>query len=186
MNSLRHDFVPSPLGPLLLVASAADQLCGLYLPEHKGGPAAAPGRHDAGGVIEAAAAQLEEYFAGERTAFHLPLATAGSPLQEQVWAALRAVPYGTTTTYGRIATGLGMGAGAARAVGSANGANPLSIIVPCHRVLGASGSLTGYAGGLQAKRHLLTHEARVAVGAAASAVSLGLPLGAWCLRDWAK
>jgi methylated-DNA-[protein]-cysteine S-methyltransferase len=165
MNSLRHHFVPSPLGSLLLVASDADQLCGLYLPDHKGGPAAAPGRHDAGGVIDAAAAQLEEYFAGDRTVFHLPLATAGSSLQEQVWAALRAVPYGTTTTYGRIASDLGMGPGAARAVGSANGANPLSIIVPCHRVLGASGSLTGYAGGLEAKRRLLTHEARVAAGA---------------------
>jgi O-6-methylguanine DNA methyltransferase len=74
------------------------------------------------------------------------------------------VPHGTTTTYGRIATGLGMGPGAARAVGIANGRNPLSIIVPCHRVVGASGSLTGYAGGLEAKRRLLTHEARVAGG----------------------
>jgi methylated-DNA-[protein]-cysteine S-methyltransferase len=168
MKSFRHHCVPSPLGPLLLVASDADQLCGLFLPGDKGGPAAAPGRQDAGGVIDAAAAQLEQYFAGDRTAFHLPLVTAGSPLQEQVWAVLRAVPYGTTTTYGRIASDLGMGPGAARAVGRANGANPLSIIVPCHRVLGASGSLTGYAGGLEAKRHLLTHEARVARGARAT------------------
>jgi methylated-DNA-[protein]-cysteine S-methyltransferase len=168
MNSLRHHFVPSPLGPLSLVADHADQLCGLYLPGHQGAPAPAPGQHDAGGVIDAAAAQLEQYFAGDRTAFELPLVTAGSPLQERVWAALRAVPYGTTTTYGRIAGDLGMGPGAARAVGRANGANPLSIIVPCHRVLGASGSLTGYAGGLAAKRRLLTHEARVARGARAT------------------
>ncbi len=161
MNSLRHHFVPSPLGPLLLVADNCDQLRGLYLPDHRGGPTAAPGRRDMGGVIDRAAAQLDEYFAGERTAFELPLATAGSPLQEQVWAALRVVPYGSTTTYGRIAADLGMGPGAARAVGTANARNPLSIIVPCHRVVGASGTLTGYAGGLEAKRRLLTHEARV-------------------------
>jgi methylated-DNA-[protein]-cysteine S-methyltransferase len=168
MNTLRHDSIPSPLGPLLLVADDADQLRGLYLPDHKGGPAAAPGRHDAGGVIGRAGVQLDEYFAGSRRAFDLPLATAGSPLQEQVWAKLRAVPYGATTTYGRIATDLGMGPGAARAVGRANGANPLSIIVPCHRVVGASGSLTGYAGGVQAKRRLLGHEARVVAGAPGS------------------
>jgi methylated-DNA-[protein]-cysteine S-methyltransferase len=183
MNSLRHHFVPSPLGPLLLVADEADRLCGLYLPDHKGVPAAAPGRHDAGGVAAAAAAQLDEYFAGERTAFHLPLATAGSPLQERVWAALRAVPYGTTTTYGRIAADLGMGPGAARAVGSANGANPLSIIVPCHRVIGASGSLTGYAGGLQAKRHLLTHEARGLRGASGSSARAGTRARTHSLAD---
>jgi methylated-DNA-[protein]-cysteine S-methyltransferase len=162
MNSLRHDTLPSPLGPLLLVADDADRLRGLYLPVHKGGPAVAPGRHDAGGVIDRAAVQLDEYFAGDRMTFDLPVLTAGSVLQELVWAALPNVPYGTTTTYGRIAADLGMGPGAARAVGAANGRNPLSIIVPCHRVIGASGSLTGYAGGLAAKRRLLTHEARVA------------------------
>jgi len=162
MNSLRHHSVPSPLGPLLLVADDAERLCGLYLPDHRGGPAAAPGRDRAGGVIDRAAAQLGEYFAGDRTVFDVPLATAGSPLQERVWAAVRAVPYGTTTSYGRIAADLGLAAAAARAVGNANGRNPLSIIVPCHRVVGASGSLTGYAGGLQAKRRLLSHEARIA------------------------
>jgi methylated-DNA-[protein]-cysteine S-methyltransferase len=161
MNSLRHHSSPSPLGPLLLVADDADQLRGVYLPNHKGAPAAV-GQPGAGGVIDRAAAQLDEYFAGERTAFDLPLATAGSRLQELVWAALRVVPFGTTTTYGQIANGLGLGPGAARAVGTANGRNPLSIIVPCHRVIGASGSLIGYAGGLEAKRRLLTHEARVA------------------------
>jgi methylated-DNA-[protein]-cysteine S-methyltransferase len=161
MNSLRHHSSPSPLGRLLLVADDADQLRGVYLPNHKGAPAAV-GQPGAGGVIDRAAAQLGEYFAGERTAFDLPLTTAGSRLQELVWAALRVVPFGTTTTYGQIAGGLGLGPGAARAVGTANGRNPLSIIVPCHRVIGASGALTGYAGGLEAKRRLLTHEARVA------------------------
>jgi methylated-DNA-[protein]-cysteine S-methyltransferase len=161
MNSNRHRSVPSPLGPLLLVADDADQLCGLYLPDDKRGRAAAQGRDEGGGVIDRAAAQLGEYFDGDRTVFDLPLATAGSPLQEHVWAALRTVPFGTTTTYGQIATDLGMGPGGARAVGSANARNPLSIVVPCHRVVGSSGSLTGYAGGLEAKRRLLTHEARV-------------------------
>lgn len=164
MNSLRHHTVASPLGPLLLIADDADRLRGLYLPDHERGPARAPGREHGGGVIDHAAAQLEEYFAGDRTAFALPLAPGGSPLQASVWAALRAVPYATTTTYGQIAAELGLGRGAARAVGAANARNPLSIIVPCHRVVGAAGSLTGYAGGLEAKRRLLAHEARVAGG----------------------
>jgi methylated-DNA-[protein]-cysteine S-methyltransferase len=160
MNSLRHHFSSSPLGSLLLVADDADRLCGLYLPDHLRGPARGPGRQQAGGVIDLATAQLDEYFAGDRTRFELPLVTVGSPLQERVWAALRTVPYGTTTTYGLIAADLGLGPGAARAVGTANARNPLSIVVPCHRVIGASGSLTGYAGGLAAKRYLLDHEAR--------------------------
>jgi methylated-DNA-[protein]-cysteine S-methyltransferase len=162
MNSLRHHLLPSPLGPLLLVADDADQLRGLYLPGHGTGLAAAPGRDDAGGVIDSARLQLEEYFGGERTAFDLPLATSGSPLQERVWAKLLTVAYGTTTTYGRIAAELGMGPRGARAVGNANARNPISIVVPCHRVVGATGSLTGYAGGLEAKHRLLAHEARVA------------------------
>jgi methylated-DNA-[protein]-cysteine S-methyltransferase len=162
MNPHRHHTVASPLGPLLLVADDAERLCGLYLPAHHRGPVSAPGRPQAGGVIDLAAGQLEEYFSGERTVFDLPLVTAGNPLQERVWAVLRTVPFGTTTTYGRIASALDLGPGAARAVGAANARNPLSIIVPCHRVVGASGSLTGYAGGLAAKRRLLDHEARVA------------------------
>lgn len=162
--SLRHHTIPSPLGPLLLVADDDDRLRGLYLPGHHRGPATGPGRADAGGVIDGAAAQLQEYFAGDRTAFELPLATDGSPLQERVWAALRAIPYGTTTTYGAIAAGLGLRPSAARAVGTANARNPISIVVPCHRVIGATGSLTGYAGGLPAKQRLLALETRVASG----------------------
>jgi methylated-DNA-[protein]-cysteine S-methyltransferase len=164
MSPLRHHITPSPLGPLLLVADETGRLCGVYLPDHKGGPTRAPGVADGSGVLRQAADQLAEYFAGDRTAFDLPLATHGSPLQERVWAALRAIPYGTTTTYGAIAAELGVGPAAARAVGTANGRNPLSIVVPCHRVVGASGALTGYAGGLEAKRILLTHEARIAGG----------------------
>jgi methylated-DNA-[protein]-cysteine S-methyltransferase len=186
MNSLRHHSVPSALGPLLLVADTADRLCGLYLPDHRRGPARAPGRHQAGGVIDRAAAQLDEYFAGDRTVFDLPLVTAGSLLQEKVWAMLRILPYGTTTTYGQIAADLGLGAGAARAVGTANARNPLSIIVPCHRVVGTSGSLTGYAGGLAAKRHLLAHERRSAEQSwqrDASAAELGRSADPWNLAQ---
>jgi methylated-DNA-[protein]-cysteine S-methyltransferase len=161
VNTLRHHIIPSPL---LLVADDADRLRGLYLPGHRRGPATPPGRRQAGGVIDHAASQLNEYFAGDRTAFDLPLVTAGSALQEQVWARLRSVAYATTISYGEIAADLGLSPGVARAVGSANARNPLSIIVPCHRVVGASGSLTGYAGGLAAKRYLLDHEART-VGA---------------------
>jgi methylated-DNA-[protein]-cysteine S-methyltransferase len=164
VNTLRHHIIPSPLGPLMLVADDADRLRGLYLPGHRRGPATPPGRRQTGGVIDHAASQLNEYFAGDRTAFDLSLVTAGSLLQERVWARLRSVAYATTISYGQIAADLGLSPGVARAVGSANARNPLSIIVPCHRVVGASGSLTGYAGGLAAKRYLLDHEART-VGA---------------------
>jgi methylated-DNA-[protein]-cysteine S-methyltransferase len=164
MNSLRHHFVSSPIGQLLLVADDGDRLCGLYLPDHRHGPADPPGRHQAGGVIDLAAAQLVEYFQGDREIFDLPLALAGSPFQERVWATLLAIPYGTTTTYGQMTADLGLPAASARAVGAANGRNPVSIVVPCHRVIGASGSLVGYGGGLPAKRFLIDHEAR-AVGA---------------------
>ena len=102
-------------------------------------------------------AQLEEYFNGERTTFDLPLAPVGTDFQLQVWAALRAIPYGTTTTYAAIASAIG-NPNAVRAVGAANGRNPLSIVVPCHRVIGKDGTLTGYAGGVPNKRRLLELE----------------------------
>ena len=102
--------------------------------------------------------QLDEYFAGDRQEFDLPLAPAGTPFQRQVWEALASIPYGEVTSYAALADRLGR-PGSARAVGAANGANPLAIVVPCHRVVGADGTLTGYAGGLDAKRTLLTLEA---------------------------
>ncbi|MCB9736625.1 MAG: methylated-DNA--[protein]-cysteine S-methyltransferase [Deltaproteobacteria bacterium] len=103
--------------------------------------------------------QLAAYFAGERATFDLgPLAPEGTAFQRRVWEALRAIPPGETRAYGELARALGLPAGAARAVGAANGRNPLSIIVPCHRVVGADGALTGYAGGLARKRWLLDHE----------------------------
>jgi methylated-DNA-[protein]-cysteine S-methyltransferase len=108
-----------------------------------------------------ARAQLTAYFAGELREFSLTLAPGGSPFQKQVWAALVKIPFGETTSYGALAAALGH-AGSARAVGSANRTNPIGIVVPCHRVIGADGTLTGYAGGIERKKYLLDHEAAVA------------------------
>lgn len=161
--------IGSPIGPLLLTADAEDRLTGVFTDGHRTAASAAartlPPVPRPEGVLAAAAEQLEAYFAGYRTAFDLPTAPAGSPMQQAVWAALGQIPYGTTTSYGALAGALGLTPGAARAVGTANGRNPLSIVVPCHRVVGASGALTGYAGGVEAKRRLLVLEARVAGGA---------------------
>lgn len=107
--------------------------------------------------------ELTEYCQGERTVFTLSCALAGTPWQQMVWKAVRAIPFGETRTYGEVAAGLGR-PGAARAMGRANATNPLPIVVPCHRVLGAGGSLTGYAGGLHIKQRLLEHEAKVLAG----------------------
>lgn len=111
-----------------------------------------------------AAAQLEAYFAGELRAFTLPLAARGTAFQRRVWAALTRIPYGETTSYGAIAAAVGA-PGSARAVGAANGQNPLAIVVPCHRVIGADGRLVGYGGGIERKTWLLAHEARCAARA---------------------
>ncbi len=106
---------------------------------------------------DAAASQLREYFAGDRTEFDLRLAASGTSFQHRVWAALREIPYGATWSYGELAAHIGQPT-ASRAVGLANGRNPIAIVVPCHRVIGASGTLTGYAGGIERKRWLLEHE----------------------------
>ena len=150
--------VDSPIGALLLVGEGA-RLTGLYMEPHRPDPAWI--RDDA--PFAETAAQLAEYFAGERPSFDLPLAARGTPFQQEVWERLRAIPYGETTTYGAIAAELGRPA-AVRAVGMANGRNPISIVVPCHRVIGAGGALTGYGGGLERKRALLALEARVRDG----------------------
>jgi methylated-DNA-[protein]-cysteine S-methyltransferase len=150
--------IDSPLGPLLVARDAAG-LTTLLLPtgRHKAEPAAGWVRDD--DAFADARAQLGEYFAGLRTTFDLPLHLIGSAFQRRVWAALLEIPCGETASYGAIAERIGA-VGAARAVGLANGQNPISIIVPCHRVIGANGSLTGYGGGLPAKRWLLGHEAQ--------------------------
>ena len=144
----------SPLGPLRLVARA-EALAGVYLRDQRvpdGGAAERPAR-----VLASAAAQLTEYFAGERQDFDLALGAAGTNFQQLVWRALTRIPFGETWSYGQLARAIGRPS-ASRAVGTANSKNPLAIIVPCHRVIGASGDLTGYAGGMPAKRWLLDHE----------------------------
>ena len=148
--------IPSPVGELVLVGDEAG-LRGLYLPDHRHAPPVDPAwRRDPGPFAEARE-QLDAYFAGERTTFDLRLRAVGTPFQREVWAALEGIPYGETRGYGELAAQLGR-PGAARAVGLANGRNPISIVVPCHRVVGAGGALTGYGGGLAAKRALLDLE----------------------------
>ncbi len=153
--------MPSPLGLLRLHADAgaltAVQLPGEDAPPAIAGDEAADGAGEP--ILRDAARQLAEYFAGERREFALPLAPRGTEFQQRVWRALIAIPFGATRSYGEQARAIGRPS-ASRAVGAANGQNPIAIIVPCHRVIGASGALTGYAGGLAAKRWLLAHEAR--------------------------
>ncbi|MFI0815174.1 methylated-DNA--[protein]-cysteine S-methyltransferase [Streptomyces sp. NPDC021098] len=156
-----HTVVNSPYGPLTLVATGAE-LSGLYMTEQRHRPPeetfGAPGDPD-DAPFAATVAQLTAYFAGELTAFDLPLRLTGTPFQRRVWDALRGIPYGETWTYGMLADHIGQPT-ASRAVGLANGKNPVGIIVPCHRVVGSTGSLTGYGGGLDRKRRLLDFEAR--------------------------
>lgn len=163
--ALRSCTVGCPLGELLLVASEHG-LVQVFLPSSKGVPGTTDVRHDpTAHCLPEARSQLHGYFTGELTAFDLPLDLTGSPFQLSVWQALTSIPYGTTSTYGEVAAAVGADpAVASRAVGLANGANPVAIVVPCHRVVGANGDLVGYAGGLHAKRWLLDHEART-VGA---------------------
>jgi methylated-DNA-[protein]-cysteine S-methyltransferase len=144
----------TPIDPLLLVGDETG-LHELHFSPY--GPPDLP-RDDA--VLAPVATQLAEYFAGDRLAFDLALSPTGSAFQLKVWMALRDIPYGRTTTYGEIAAELGQPT-ASRAVGLANGRNPLAVIVPCHRVIGANGTLTGFGGGLPRKRWLLDHERAV-------------------------
>jgi methylated-DNA-[protein]-cysteine S-methyltransferase len=151
----------TPIGELLLT-SDGEALTGVFMePIQSSGRAAAARETDADdAVLRVAREQLAAYFAGALTSFDLPLAARGTPFQERVWAALREVPFGTTVSYGDIARRIASPA-AVRAVGAANGRNPLPIVVPCHRVVGADGSLTGFGGGVARKQWLLAHEARV-------------------------
>jgi methylated-DNA-[protein]-cysteine S-methyltransferase len=152
--------VDSPIGELLLLGDG-QALHGLWMLDGPAAAVARPGWRRAGGTFEAARAQLAEYFAGRRLAFDLPLDMAGTPFQQRVWRALLDIPYGATTTYGELARRVRPAGGwqAARAVGAANGRNPIAVVVPCHRVVGANGSLAGYGGGLERKRFLLELEA---------------------------
>ncbi|OAA25766.1 methylated-DNA-(protein)-cysteine S-methyltransferase [Frankia sp. EI5c] len=156
-----HAVVASPIGPLTLVAREG-AIVGVFMEGGRHLPEPAWfGDHQEDPLLAAAARQLDEYFAGRRTTFDLPLRPAGTDFQRRVWSALREIPYAETVSYGDLAHRLGQ-PGASRAVGLANGRNPISIIVPCHRVIGSDGSLTGYGGGLDRKRQLLALEQRVA------------------------
>lgn len=157
--SSTHAVFDSPIGPLTLVAHDG-VLSGVYFPAHSRLP-----DPETFGVLvqtgfDAATEQLEEYFRGERTKFELSIAPRGSAFQLSVWNLLRQIPYGETRSYGQLARELG-NVSLAREVGGANARNPLSVIVPCHRVVGADGRLVGYAGGLERKRFLLDLEARI-------------------------
>jgi methylated-DNA-[protein]-cysteine S-methyltransferase len=153
-DDLRTAAVDTPIGPLTLVASAA----GLREIRWPGAPHSdLPG--GATPPLEQAATELDEYFAGRRRGFDVPLDLVGTPFQLRHWASLAAIPYGTTTTYGELARRQG-NPSRARAIGAANGANPVPIVLPCHRVIGSGGALTGFGGGLEVKRFLLDHESR--------------------------
>jgi methylated-DNA-[protein]-cysteine S-methyltransferase len=160
MNPTYVHHIDSPLGTLTLL-SDGDALTGVYMPSPKGAVVPDPTWVPDPAPLEAAAQQLNAYFAGELREFDLPTAASGTAFQQQVWKALTEIPYGQTCSYRDIAERIGSPK-AVRAVGLANGRNPISIIVPCHRVVGANGSLTGYGGGLTNKQLLLDLERRVA------------------------
>ena len=160
------DRVDSPIGELLLTGSD-DALTGLYMLGAPGGrpPGTAPGARREPAAFTRTAAQLRAYFAAELRDFDVPLAPSGSPFQLAVWSALTRIPFGTTTSYGAIARQLGKPLAMSRAVGAANGQNPIAVIIPCHRVIGADGGLTGYGGGLERKELLLRLEGAAAMAA---------------------
>lgn len=153
-----YHYMASPIGDLLL-AGEGDALALLGFPS-----GSMARRHEAGWKSDAAPFrevifQLQQYFAGERRDFELELAPLGTVFQQQVWSALQEIPYGETWSYGQLAAHIGRPK-ASRAVGAANGLNPIPVIIPCHRVIGANGKLTGFGGGLDTKRHLLGLESQ--------------------------
>ncbi|MBO1753689.1 methylated-DNA--[protein]-cysteine S-methyltransferase [Allobranchiibius sp. CTAmp26] len=160
MNQTSHfQMTGTPIGDLTLVRRGP-ALSALYMQKHRHQPEEStfgPREESATGVLADAVAQLREYFRGERRTFDLPLDPVGTDFQQRVWAQLRAIPYGCTRSYGDLARALGS-VGASRAVGLANGRNPISIVVPCHRVIGANGAMTGFGGGIERKVWLLQHE----------------------------
>lgn len=162
---------PSPVGNWLLVSDGA-ALTGVFPESHRAPPDTAGWKRD-DAFFAGVRDQLIAYFAGRLTSFDVRLAAQGTPFQQRVWAALREIPLGQTTTYGALASHLGNPT-ASRAVGTANGKNPISLIVPCHRVVGTDGTLTGYAGGLELKQWLLEHEATTARRCAGGVTPIGL------------
>ncbi|MER7808304.1 methylated-DNA--[protein]-cysteine S-methyltransferase [Streptomyces sp900116325] len=158
-----HTVIDSPLGRLLLVgeesgtAPGGTAITSLSVQGLKRAPVVRKGQHDEAAFAEAER-QIRAYFAGELTMFQLEFTPSGTQFQQQVWGALDAIPYGATTTYGKLTEGLGLPRERVQAVGGAIGANPLLLVRPCHRVIGADGSMRGYAGGVERKVQLLTHE----------------------------
>lgn len=159
MNSaILYSTVASPIGELTLTSDGTS-VTGVYMHKQKHGAARTKDWKRDDAALKEPRAQLQAYFAGELREFDLPLAPEGTPFQQRVWRALCDIPYGETISYGELARRIGQPK-ASRAVGLANGRNPISIVVPCHRVIGANGSLTGYGGGLERKRWLLAHEGK--------------------------
>jgi methylated-DNA-[protein]-cysteine S-methyltransferase len=178
-TATRFAIYDSPIGELTLTAHDAG-LSGVYF-ERRAPASSAQWLPDSGtdgaasAVLAMAREQLAAYFRGELTVFDLPLSTAGTPFQESVWRALRGIEFGQAISYVELARRIGAPA-ASRAVGAANGRNPISIIVPCHRVIGANGSLTGFGGGIERKRWLLDHERAIAgVHGEQGVLALGAP-----------
>jgi methylated-DNA-[protein]-cysteine S-methyltransferase len=155
-DALLYTTIDSPIGELLLLGDG-HALRGLYMQDGRKPTVVAPGWERTEAPFAAVTIQLEEYFSGRRDTFDVPLQMQGTPFELRVWSALRQIPYGETMSYGELAGGIGQPTGA-RAVGLANGRNPIAVIVPCHRVIGADGSLTGYGGGIERKRVLLELE----------------------------
>jgi methylated-DNA-[protein]-cysteine S-methyltransferase len=153
---VRYRHIASPIGRIRLVEREG-VLIGLYLADHDHCPPADPNCESFDDILGEAVRQLDEYFGGTRSEFDVSLELIGTPFQVAVWSALRDIPYGATASYADIARSVGRPS-AVRAVGAANGRNPISIIVPCHRVIGADGSLTGYGWGIECKAWLLHHE----------------------------
>ncbi|MFF7636196.1 methylated-DNA--[protein]-cysteine S-methyltransferase [Kitasatospora sp. NPDC008050] len=164
MTSTVYTTIESPLGELLLVGEASatapggTALCSLSMTGQRRAPTVQPDWRADPAAFTHIAEQLRRYFAGDLKDFAVEFRTQGTDFQERVWQAIDTIPYGATTSYGRLAEQLGLARPAVRAVGTAIGANPLLILRPCHRVIGANGSLTGYAGGLECKEYLLARE----------------------------
>jgi methylated-DNA-[protein]-cysteine S-methyltransferase len=157
-QGVRYTIVESPIGELLLTSDGSN-LTGLYMEAHKGGPAVDGGWVRDDELFRDWRVELDAYFAGESRVFHSPIRTRGTEFQKRVWEALRKIPRGETMSYGELARRIGSPR-AVRAVGAAVGRNPVSVIIPCHRVVGSNGALTGYAGGVKRKQWLLDHEQR--------------------------
>jgi methylated-DNA-[protein]-cysteine S-methyltransferase len=172
-----HTVMPSPLGDLILVRDAGG-LRGLYFPHHWYMPSAATFGPAASDGFDPAICELGEYLAGTRREFDLPLAPRGDDFQRRVWEHVRQIPYGETLSYGELAARVG-GAATAQQTGAAVGRNPLSVLIPCHRVVGRDGKLTGYAGGIARKRYLLELEREQAAASAGAPLQQTLMTGLW-------